>query len=72
MNNKIKKNLWWIISSIVLFTPLAFLINGLRIENSEQLGVGAIFFCVQLVIWAIIGIIANKIKKIVLKVLCHG
>ena len=69
MNNKIKKNLWWIISSFVLFIPLALLINGLRIENSEQLGIGATLFCVQLVIWAIIGIIANKIKKIVLKVL---
>ena len=69
MNNKIKKNLWWIISSFVLFIPLALLINGLRIENSEQLGIGATLFCVQLVIWAIIGIIANKINKIVLKVL---
>lgn len=68
MNTKIKKNLWWI-SSIVLFIPSGLIIGQLRNELYERLLIGAIIFGIQLVIWAIIGLIANKIEKIVLKIL---
>lgn len=69
MKSKIKKNLWWIITSIVLFIPIASLIGNMSIDFSDGLSIGAMFFVVLFLIWAIIGLVANKIKNIVLKVL---
>lgn len=71
MSTKIKKNLWWIISSIVLFIPIALAIHGLLHEYtlSEKLSLEAFSFIVLFLILAITGIFANKIKKVVLKVL---
>ena len=69
MKNTIKKNLWWAISSIVLFVPIALAINSLPYNFCEKLSQGSIFFILLFLILAITGIIANKIKKIVFKVL---
>lgn len=69
MKSKIKKNLWWIISSIVLFVPIAVIISGLSKSFSDTLLDGVVFFIPLFLIWAIIGLIANKIKKVVFKIL---
>ena len=69
MKNTIKKNLWWIISSIILFVPIALGINSLPYNFCEKLSQGSIFFILLFLVLAITGIIANKIKKIVFKVL---
>ena len=69
MKTAIKKNLWWIISSIVLFTPIAFIIYHLQCNFSDKLSMGCIFFIVLFLILAATGIIANKIRIVVLKVL---
>ena len=69
MKNTIKKNLWWIISSIILFVPIALSINSLPYNFCEKLSQGSIFFILLFLVLAITGIIANKIKKIVFKVL---
>jgi energy-coupling factor transporter transmembrane protein EcfT len=69
MKNFLKKNLWWIISSIILFIPLACLIYGLSIGTDEKIVIGCILFAVQFLIGAITGIVANRIKKIFFKVL---
>ena len=44
MKSKLKKNLWWIISSIVLFIPIAVIISGLSKSFSDTLLVGVVFF----------------------------
>ena len=69
MKKNLKKNLWWIISSIVLFIPIACLIYDLSIKISEKIEIGCILFAIQLIIGAIIGVVANKIKRIFLKIL---
>ena len=69
MKNSVKKNLWWVISSIVLFVPIAWIIHSLQCDLGEKLSMDAIFFIPLFLIWAIIGLVANKIKKVVLKVL---
>ena len=69
MKNTIKRNLWWIISSIVLFTPIASIIYHMQCNFSDKLSMGTIFFIALFLILAATGIIANKIKKIVFKVL---
>lgn len=69
MKNIIKKNLWWIISSIVLFVPIALAINSLPYNFYEKLSLGTIFFILLFFVLAITGIIANKIKKVAFKVL---
>lgn len=69
MKNFLKKNLWWIISSIVLFIPLACLLYGLSIKTGEKIVIGCILFAVQFLIGATTGIVANRIKKIFFKVL---
>ena len=69
MKSKLKKNLWWIISSIALFIPMASLIGNISNDFSDVLSVGAISFVVLFLIWAIIGLVANKITNIALKVL---
>ena len=69
MNTIIKKNLWWIISSIVLFLPIAFFVCNIDGTLSEKLMVGVVPFILLFVICAITGVIANKIKIVVLKIL---
>ena len=69
MKNSVKKNLWWVISSIVLFVPIAWIIHSLQCDLGEKLSMDAIFFIPLFLIWAITGVVANKIKKVVLKVL---
>ena len=69
MKNFLKKNLWWIISSIILFIPIACLIYDLSIKISEKIEIGCVLFAIQLLIGAIIGVVANKIKRIFLKIL---
>lgn len=69
MNTKIKKNLWWIITSIVLFVPIVFFICEVSGSFGEKLSFGTAFFVILFLIWAITGLAANKIKNIVLKVL---
>lgn len=69
MNTIIKKNLWWIISSIVLFIPIAFFVCNIDGTLSEKLMVGVVPFILLFVICAITGVIANKIKIVVLKIL---
>jgi energy-coupling factor transporter transmembrane protein EcfT len=69
MKSEIKKNLWWIITSVVLFIPIAFAIHHLPYGLSDKLSFGVVTFALLFLIWAIIGLVANKIKKIVWKVL---
>jgi energy-coupling factor transporter transmembrane protein EcfT len=69
MKTAIKKNLWWIISSIVLFVPIALAIYDMQCNFSDKLSMGTTFFIALFLILAATGIIANKIKKIVFKVL---
>lgn len=69
MKHFIKKNLWWIISSIVLFIPLVCLLYDLSIGTDEKIATGCILFAVQFLIGAITGFVANRIKKIFFKVL---
>ncbi len=69
MKNLLKKNLWWIISSIVLFIPLACMLHSLSIAADEKIVIGCILFAIQFLIGAIAGVVANKIKKILFKVL---
>ena len=69
MKNSVKKNLWWVISSIVLFVPIAWIIHSLQCDLGEKLSLGAIFFIPLFLVCAITGVVANKIKKVVLKVL---
>ena len=69
MKNFIKKNLWWIISSIVLFIPLVCLLYDLSIGTDEKIAIGCILFAVLFLIGAITGVVANRIKKIFFKVL---
>jgi energy-coupling factor transporter transmembrane protein EcfT len=69
MKNFLKKNLWWIISSIVLFIPLVCLLYDLSIGTDEKIAIGCILFAVQFLIGAITGFVANRIKKIFFKVL---
>ena len=69
MKNYLKKNLWWIISSIILFIPLACLLYGLSIGTDEKIVIGCILFAVQFFIGTTTGVIGNRIKKTVFKVL---
>lgn len=69
MKNYLKKNLWWIISSIILFIPLACLLYGLSIGTDEKIVIGCILFAVQFLIGTTTGVIGNRIKKTVFKVL---
>ena len=69
MKNFLKKNLWWIISSIILFIPLACLLYGLSIGTDEKIVIGCILFAVQFLIGTTTGVIGNRIKKIFFKVL---
>ncbi|MBQ8542687.1 MAG: hypothetical protein IJ436_04365 [Bacteroidaceae bacterium] len=69
MKSKIKKNLWWIISSIILYIPLAGGFCYIQATLSEKLSFGAISFVFLFLILAIIGVVANRIKKIILKAL---
>ena len=69
MKNKIKKNLWWIITSGVLFIPIAIAIHHLPYGLGDKLSFGVVTFVLLFLIWAIIGLVAGKIKKIVWKVL---
>lgn len=69
MKSEIKKNLWWIITSVVLFIPIAFAIHHLPYGLGDKLPFGVVTFALLFLIWAIIGLVANKIKKIVWKVL---
>ena len=69
MKNSVKKNLWWVISSIVLFVPIAWIIHSLQCDLGEKLSMGVIFFIPLFLSWAITVVVANKIKKVVLKVL---
>jgi energy-coupling factor transporter transmembrane protein EcfT len=69
MKTAIKKNLWWIISSIVLFVPIALAIYDMQCNFSDKLSMGTIFFIALFLILTATGIIANKIKKKVFKVL---
>ncbi len=69
MKSEIKKNLWWIITSVVLFIPIAFAIHHLPYGLGDKLSFGVVTFALLFLIWAIIGLVANKIKKIVWKVL---
>ena len=69
MKSKLKKNLWWIISSVVLFIPIALATYGMPYDFGDRLSVGAISFISLFLILAITGIIANKIKKVAFKVL---
>ena len=69
MKNKIKKNLWWIITSVVLFIPIAFAIHNLPYGLGDKLSFGVVTFALLFLIWAIIGLVADKIKRIVWKVL---
>ena len=69
MKNKIKKNLWWIITSVVLFIPIAIAIHHLPYGLGDKLSFGVVTFVLLFLIWAIIGLVAGKIKKIVWKVL---
>ena len=69
MKTAIKKNLWWIISSIVLFTPIAFIVYHLQCDFSDKLSMGSIFFIALFLILETTGIIANKIRIVALKVL---
>lgn len=70
MKNTIKRNLWWIIYSIILFIPLACLLHSLSITSGEKIVIGCVLFTIQFLIGAITGIVTNKIKKIFFKVLC--
>ena len=69
MKATIKKNLWWIISSVVLFIPIAFAIHHLPYSLGDKLSFGVVTFALLFLIWAIIGLVADKIKRIVWKVL---
>ena len=69
MKSKLKKNLWWIISSIVLFVPIAGLISSSQYDLSFRLSLCCISFILLSLIMAMTGTIANKIKKVILKVL---
>ena len=69
MKNTIKKNLWWIISSIILFIPIAFVIYHMQCNFSDKMSMGTIFFIALFLILAATGIIANKIRIVALKVL---
>ena len=69
MKSEIKKNLWWIITSVVLFIPIAFAIHHLPYGLGDKLSFGVVTFALLFLIWAIIGLVAGKIKKIVWKVL---
>lgn len=69
MKSEIKKNLWWIIISVVLFIPIAFAIHHLPYGLGDKLSFGVVTFALLFLIWAIIGLVANKIKNIALKVL---
>ena len=64
-----KKNLWWIIYSIILFSPIACLLHSISITTGEKIVIGCILFTIQFLIGAITGIVTNKIKKIFFKVL---
>ena len=69
MKATIKKNLWWIISSIVLFVPIAGLISSSQYDLSFRLSLCSISFILLSLIMAMTGTVANKIKKVILKVL---
>ena len=69
MKSEIKKNLWWIIISVVLFIPIAFAIHHLPYSLGDKLSFGVVTFALLFLIWAIIGLVADKIKRIVWKVL---
>lgn len=69
MKSRIKKNLWWIVTAIVLFFPIAFIICNLSVGFSDKLFVGGIPFVVLFFILSVIGVVANKIKRMVLKIL---
>ena len=69
MKSEIKKNLWWIIISVALFIPIAFAIHHLPYGLGDKLSFGVVTFALLFLIWAIIGLVANKIKKNVWKIL---
>ena len=69
MNQKIKKNLWWIISSIVLAVPIVLLINELPVKLGEKFLIGTVSCLILIVICAIVGVIANRIGKVLFKII---
>lgn len=69
MNLKIKKNLWWIISSIVLAVPIVLLINELPVKLGEKFLIGTVSCLILIVICAIVGVIANRIGKVLFKII---
>ena len=69
MNLKIKKNLWWIISSIVLAVPIVLLINELPVKLGEKFLIGTVSCLTLIVICAIVGVIANRIGKVLFKII---
>lgn len=69
MNLKIKKNLWWIISSIVLAVPIVLLINELPVKLGEKFLIGTVSCLILIVICAIVGVIANRIVKVLFKII---
>jgi len=69
MNLKIKKNLWWIISSIVLAVPIVLLINELPVKLGEKFLIGTVSCLILIAICAIVGVIANRIGKVLFKII---
>ena len=69
MNLKIKKNLWWIISSIVLAVPIVLLINELPVKLCEKFLIGTVSCLILIAICAIVGVIANRIGKVLFKII---
>ena len=69
MNLKIKKNLWWIISSIVLAVPIVLLINELPVKLGEKFLIGTVSCLIHIVFCAIVGVIANRIGKVLFKII---
>ena len=69
MNLKIKKNLWWIISLIVLAVPIVLLINELPVKLGEKFLIGTVSCLILIVICAIVGVIANRIGKVLFKII---
>ena len=69
MNTIIKKNLWWIVSSIVLYIPIILVITALSARISDKFLIVLVSSFILLVICSIVGIIANRIKKVVFKII---
>lgn len=69
MNAGIKRNLWWIISSIVLYIPIVILFYESYVELDVKLLLGFVSFMGFVAICASIGVIANNIKNTLLKII---